>query len=49
MGVQPAFATNLCTSPVRRLRTTGDSQTFQEATAYGLFANAAFISAISWI
>ena len=31
-----------CTgSTVRRLRTTGDSQTFQEATAYGLFANAA--------
>jgi outer membrane receptor protein involved in Fe transport len=31
----------LCTQPVRRLRTTGDSQTLQEATAYGVFANAA--------
>jgi iron complex outermembrane receptor protein len=30
-----------CAGPERRLRTTGDSQTFQEATAYGLFANAA--------
>src|SRR5688572_25552965 len=30
-----------CAGTVRRLRTTGDSQTFQEATAYGLFANAA--------
>jgi iron complex outermembrane receptor protein len=30
-----------CAGPVRRLRTTGDSQTWQEATAYGVFANAA--------
>jgi outer membrane receptor protein involved in Fe transport len=30
-----------CAGAVRRLRTTGDSQTLQEATAYGLFANAA--------
>ena len=30
-----------CAGTVRRLRTTGDSQTLQEATAYGLFANAA--------
>jgi iron complex outermembrane receptor protein len=30
-----------CAGPVRRLRTTGDSQTWQEATSYGLFANAA--------
>ncbi len=29
-----------CAGTVRRLRSTGDSQTFQEATAYGLFANA---------
>jgi iron complex outermembrane receptor protein len=29
-----------CTGPVRRLRTTGDSSTTQESTAYGLFANA---------
>jgi iron complex outermembrane receptor protein len=28
-----------CAGPVRRLRTTGDSATTQEATAYGLFAN----------
>src|SRR5262245_4301017 len=41
-GCSPAFATNPCTtSPVRRTRTTGDSQTWQEATSYGLFANAA--------
>jgi iron complex outermembrane receptor protein len=40
-GCSPSFATMLCTQPVRRLRTTGDSQTTQEATAYGLFANAA--------
>ena len=40
-GCSPSFATMLCTQPVRRLRTTGDSQTWQEATAYGLFANAA--------
>jgi iron complex outermembrane receptor protein len=30
-----------CAGTVRRLRTTGDSQTWQEATSYGLFANAA--------
>ena len=30
-----------CAGTVRRLRTTGDSQTTQEATAYGVFANAA--------
>jgi iron complex outermembrane receptor protein len=30
-----------CAGTVRRTRRTGDSQTFQEATAYGLFANAA--------
>jgi iron complex outermembrane receptor protein len=28
-----------CAGTVRRLRTTGDTQTLQEATAYGLFAN----------
>jgi iron complex outermembrane receptor protein len=28
-----------CALPVRRLRTTGDSETFQTSTAYGLFAN----------
>jgi iron complex outermembrane recepter protein len=28
-----------CAGPVRRLRTTGDSETFQTSTAYGLFAN----------
>jgi iron complex outermembrane receptor protein len=28
-----------CAGPVRRLRTTGDSQTFQTSTSYGLFAN----------
>jgi len=39
-GCSPSFPTMLCTQPVRRLRTTGDSQTSQEATAYGLFANA---------
>jgi iron complex outermembrane receptor protein len=30
-----------CAQPARRLRRTGDSQTTQEATAYGIFANAA--------
>ena len=40
-GCSPAFPTMLCTQPVRRLRRTGDSQTTQEATAYGIFANAA--------